>query len=120
VADTLNQLTNLSIDTDIGGTISNLDLSFSSDLNKQISAALLSNAGTEQQSKLNELKQKLNKKTEGMLGNDNSQLSQWLDWEKLADGDLGSINELLEAKLSSIVDEKKDELKKKLFDKFLN
>jgi hypothetical protein len=55
-----------------------------------------------------------------MLGDNNRQLSQWLDWEKLADGDLGSINKLLEAKLSSVIDQKKDELKKKLFNKFLN
>jgi uncharacterized protein (TIGR03545 family) len=119
VADTLNQLKTLTINTDIGGTLGNLDLSFSSDLNKQIGIALLSNVGAEQQTKLNELKQKLNKKTEAMLGDNNSQLTQWLDWEKLADGDLGSINELLEAKLSSVIDEKKDDLKKKLFDKFL-
>jgi uncharacterized protein (TIGR03545 family) len=120
VADTLNQLKKLTINTDIAGTIDNLDLSFSSDLNKQIGAALLSNVSAEQQTKLNALKQKLNKKTEGMLGDNNRQLSQWLDWEKLADGDLGSINKLLEAKLSSVIDQKKDELKKKLFNKFLN
>ena len=120
VADTLNQLKKLTINTDIGGTIGDLDLSFSSDLNKQIGAALLSNVGTEQQAKLDELKQKLNKKTEGMLGENNSQLTQWLGWEKLAGGDLDSINELLEAKLSSVIEQKKGELQKKLFDKLLN
>jgi uncharacterized protein (TIGR03545 family) len=119
VADTLNQLKSLTINTDIGGTIGNLDLSFSSDLNKQIGSALLSNVGAEQQTKLNELKQKLNKKTEGMLGDNNHQLSQWLVWEKVADGDLSSINDLLEAKLNNVIDETKDKLKKKLFDKFL-
>jgi hypothetical protein len=81
---------------------------------------LLSNVGAKQQDKLDELNQKLNKKTENMLGDNNNQLSQWLDWEKLADGDLGSINTLLEAKLSSVIDDKKDDLKKKLFDKLLN
>jgi uncharacterized protein (TIGR03545 family) len=120
VADTLNQLKTLTINTDIGGTIGNLDLSFRSDLNKQIGAALLSNVGAEQQDKLDELKQKLNKNTENMLGDNNSQLTQWLDWEKLADADLGSINLLLEAKLSSVIDDKKDDLKKKLFNKLLN
>jgi uncharacterized protein (TIGR03545 family) len=120
VANTLNQLKKLTINTDIGGTIGNLDLSFSSDLNKQIGGALLSNVSTEQQTKLDELKQKINKKTEGMLGDNNSQLSQWLDWEELADGDLGNINELLKAQFSSVIDEKKNELKKKIFDKLLN
>ncbi|MBL4630242.1 MAG: TIGR03545 family protein, partial [Paraglaciecola sp.] len=117
VADTLNQLKNLTINSDISGTIDNIDLSFSSDLNKQIGGALLSNISTEQQAKLDELRQKLNQKTEGLLGEKNSQLSQWLDWEKLADGDLGKINKLLEAKLDSIVEQKKDELKKRLLDK---
>lgn len=120
VANTLNQLKKITINTDIGGTIGNLDLSFSSDLNKQIGGALLSNISAEQHTKLDELKQKLNKKIEGMLGEDNSQLAQWLDWEKLADGDLDSINELLKAQFSSVIDEKKDELKKKIFDKLLN
>jgi uncharacterized protein (TIGR03545 family) len=120
VAGTLNQLKKLTINTDISGTIGNLDLSFSSDLNKQIRGALLSNVSPEQQTKLNELKQKLNKKADGMLGDNNGQLTQWLDWEKLADGNLGSVNELLEAQLSSVIDEKKDKLKKKLFDKLFN
>jgi uncharacterized protein (TIGR03545 family) len=120
VAETLNQLNKLIINTDISGTIGNLDVSLSSDLNKQIGGALLANVSTEQQAKLDELKQKLNKKTEGMLGDNNSQLAQWLDWEKLADADLGSFNELLNAQFSSVFDEKKDELKKKLFDKLLN
>jgi uncharacterized protein (TIGR03545 family) len=120
VANTLNQLKKITINTDIGGTIGNLDLSFSSDLNKQIGGALLSNISAEQHTKLDELKQKLNKKIEGMLGEDNSQLAQWLDWEKLADGDLDSINELLKTQFSSVIDEKKDELKKKIFDKLLN
>jgi uncharacterized protein (TIGR03545 family) len=120
MANTLNQLKKLTINTDIGGTIGNLDFSYSSDLNKQISGALLTNVSTEQQIKLDELKQKINKKTEGMLDDNNSQLAQWLDWEKLADGDLGSINELLKAQFSSVIDKKKDELKKKIFDKLLN
>lgn len=120
VANTLNQLEKITINTDISGTIGNLDLFFSSDLSKQIGGALLSNISAEQQTKLDELKQKLNKKIEGMLGEDNSQLAQWLDWEKLADGDLGSINELLKAQFSSVIEEKKDEYKKKIFDKLLN
>jgi hypothetical protein len=120
VADTLNQLKKLTINTDISGTLGDLNLSFRSDLNKQIGTALLFNVSAEQQVKLDELKQKLNNKTEGMLGDNQSQLAQWLDWEKLADGDLGSINELLQTKISSLVEDNKDKLKKKLFDKLLN
>lgn len=98
----------------------NLDLSFSSELNKQIGTALLSDVSAEQQAKLNELKQKLNDKTKGMLGDNNNQLAQWLSWEKSVDGDLSSINKLLETKINSLVENNKNKLKKKLFDTLLN
>ena len=119
VANTLNQLTKLTINSDISGTISDIDLSFSSDLNQQIGEVLLSNISAEQQAKLDQLQQKLNQKSAAILGEKNGQLTQWLDWEKLANGDLDNINKLLEAKLSSIVDNKKDELIKQFFDKVL-
>jgi uncharacterized protein (TIGR03545 family) len=120
VADTLNQLKELTINTNISGTIDNLDLSFSSDLNKQLGAALLSNVSAEQQVKLDELEQKLNNKTQAVLGENNSPLDQWLNWEKLAGRDLDDINALLETKISSLVEDNKDKLKKKLFDRLLN
>jgi uncharacterized protein (TIGR03545 family) len=120
VAETLNQLKKLTINTDISGTVDNLNLSLSSNLNKQIGAALLSNVSTEKKAKLDELKQKLNNKTEGVMGTNNNQLDQWLDWEKIADGDLGSINELLETKISGLVDSNKNKLKDKLFEKLFN
>jgi uncharacterized protein (TIGR03545 family) len=120
VAKTLNQLKKLTINTDISGTVDNLNLSLSSNLNKQIGAALLSNVSTEKKAKLDELKQKLNNKTEGIMGTNNNQLAQWLDWEKIANGDLGSINELLETKISGLIDSNKDKLKDKLFEKLFN
>ena len=120
VAKTLNQLKKLTINTDIGGTVDNLNLSFSSDLNKRIGAALLSNVSSEQSAKLDELKQKLNNKTEGVMSTNNDQLAQWLDWETLANGGLGNINELLETRISSLVDNNKDELKDKLKNKLFN
>jgi uncharacterized protein (TIGR03545 family) len=120
VAETLNQLKKLTINTDISGTVDNLNLSLSSNLNKQFGAALLSNVSTEKKAKLDELKQKLNNKTEGVMGTNNNQLDQWLDWEKIADGDLGSINELLETKISGLVDSNKNKLKDKLFEKLFN
>jgi uncharacterized protein (TIGR03545 family) len=119
-ADTLEQLQELSINTDISGAMDNLDLSFCSDLNKQIGTALLSDVSAEQQAKLNELKQKLNDKTKGMLGDNNNQLAQWLGWEKSADGDLSSINKLLATKINNLVENNKNKLKKKLFDTLLN
>ncbi|MEP0175493.1 MAG: TIGR03545 family protein [Paraglaciecola sp.] len=120
VADTLNQLKDLTLTTDIAGTLGDLDLSIGSDLNQQIGGALLSNIGAEQQEQLDELKQKLNSQTSEVLGEGNGQYQKLLDWEKLADGDLSSIDFLLEAKLDSLVDQKKDEAKDKILNKLFN
>ncbi|GAC31770.1 TIGR03545 family protein [Paraglaciecola polaris] len=117
IAETLTGLSNMSINSDISGTLGDMDLSFSSDLDKQLASAMLSNLSGDQNSKLAELKQKLNAKIEGPLGATDSEMSQWLDWEKLADGDLSSIQGMLDSKLNSVVDKKKDELKDKLKDK---
>ncbi|QHJ12797.1 hypothetical protein FX988_03055 [Paraglaciecola mesophila] len=117
IAETLAALSNLTINSDIGGTLGDLDLSVSSDLDKQLTAVMLNNLTGEQSSKLGELKQKLNAKIEGPLGATDTEMDQWLDWEKVADGDLSSIQSLLDSKLNSVVDSKKDELTDKLKDK---
>jgi uncharacterized protein (TIGR03545 family) len=117
IANTLTQLNKLTINTEVGGTLGDLDLSFSSDLDKQLGSAMLANLSGDQKGKLAELKQKLSAKITGPLGDSDGQMKQWLEWEKLADGDLGSINELLQSQMGSVVDDKKDELKDKLTDK---
>tara|TARA_R110000737_G_scaffold78718_2_gene110420 strand:+ start:2376 stop:4139 length:1764 start_codon:yes stop_codon:yes gene_type:complete len=117
IAETLSGLSNLTINSDIGGTLGDISLSFSSDLDKQLATAMLSNLTGDQNSKLAELKQKLNAKIEGPLGATDSEMSQWLDWEKLADGDLSSMQGMLDSKLNSVVDNKKNELTDKLKDK---
>jgi hypothetical protein len=68
----LNQLNTLTINSNFGGTLGNLDLSLSSDLNQQIGKALLSNISTEQQIKFDELKQKLHKKIKGLTSDNHS------------------------------------------------
>lgn len=120
IASTLNKMQQLQLNTDIGGTLGDLDLSVSSDLAQQIGSALISNASPEQQAKLDELKQKLNAKTSGLLSDSNTEMSQWLEWEKLVDGNLSSINDVLKTKLNSAIDKQKDRLKNKLLDKILN
>jgi uncharacterized protein (TIGR03545 family) len=117
IAETLSGLSNLTINTDIGGILGDMDLSFSSDLDKQLAKVMLNNLTGDQSSKLGELKQKLNAKIEGPLGATDSEMSQWLDWEKLADGDLSSMQSMLDSKLNSVVDKKKEELTDKLKDK---
>jgi uncharacterized protein (TIGR03545 family) len=117
VAKTLNQLSQLQIDTTIDGTLGDLDLSFSSDLNQQIGSALLTSLGPDKQAKLDELQQKLNQHAKGALGDNNNHLHEWLSLEKLAQGDMASLNTLLGAKLDGLVDQQKDKLKDKIFKK---
>jgi uncharacterized protein (TIGR03545 family) len=114
VANTLNQLEQLSINSGVGGVIGDLDLSFSSDLNRQLGSALLANIGKEEQGKLDELKAKLNTQMQAALGSQDAQLDEWLDWEKLADGDISSLEGMLNSKMNNAIDNKKDELKDKL------
>jgi hypothetical protein len=89
-------------------------------LDKQLGSAMLANLSGEQKGKLDELKQQLNAKIQGPLEQSAGEMSQWLNWEKLADGDLININEMLSAKLSDVVDDKKEEVKNKLKDKLKN
>ena len=117
IANTLAQLTQLTLNTDVAGVIGDLDLSFSSDLNQQLGSALLTNIGKEEQGKLDELKAKLNAQMQSALGTQDAQLSEWLDWENLAEGDMGSLEEMLNSKMNSVVDNKKNELEDKLKDK---
>ena len=120
IASALSQLNTLIINTKLGGTLEDIELSFSSDLDNQLTNAMLTNLSGEQKGKLDELKQRLNAKIQSPLGQSNKEMRQWLDWEKLADGDLSSINDMLSSKLSDAVDSKKDEVKDKLKDKLKN
>ncbi len=120
LAQTLNNLQQLNIQTDITGILGQVDLSLSSDLNSQLGQALLSNLTPEQQSKLDQLKQKLNAKSQGVLGEQNGQLAQWTQWQELANGDLTRVNNMLEAKLNDVIEQEKEKLKNKLLNKLFN
>lgn len=117
IANTLNGLNKLSITTDISGDFADPDLSFSSDLDTQLGKALLGNLSPEQQGKLDELKQKLNSQAAGPLGKSNEDFARWQDWEKLAEGDLTSVNDMLKSQFTSALDKQKDKLKDKLKEK---
>ncbi|MFT4993737.1 MAG: hypothetical protein ACI965_000758 [Paraglaciecola sp.] len=120
IAQALTQLNTLAINTDLGGTLDDIVLSFRSDLDKQLASALLANLSSEQKGKLDELKHKLNAKIQGPLGQSKGEMSQWLDLEKLAEGNLSNINDMLSSKFSDAVDSKKDQIKDKLKDKLKN
>ncbi|TDF38314.1 TIGR03545 family protein [Alteromonadaceae bacterium M269] len=117
IADSLNQLSDLSIDTDISGNLSSPSLGFKSDLDKKLSQAISGSVSKEAQAKLGELQAKLDKQAGDAIGTNDQQLAQLVNWEQLADGNLSSIDGLLKSKLDSVVDKKKDELKEKLLKK---
>ena len=116
VAEALTGLSSLKIDTLLSGTFDKPDFAFSSNLDSQLASAVLSNLTGDQQSKLGELQQKLNAKTSGALGTD-TELSQWIEWESLADGNMGSIDEMLKSQFTNVLDKEKDKLKDKLLNK---
>ena len=117
VAQTLASLNTLNIQTDISGTVDSPRLSFNSDLDKQLGKGLISNLSDDQQGKLNQLKEKLDKQVQDVLGEKNKQLSQWIDWEELAKGDLDNVESMLASQFNSVLEQQKDKLKDKLRDK---
>ena len=117
VAQTLTSLNTLNIQTDISGTVDSPRLSFNSDLDKQLGKGLISNLSDDQQGKLNQLKKKLDKQVQDVLGEKNKQLSQWIDWEELAKGDLDNVESMLASQFNSVLEQQKDKLKDKLRDK---
>jgi uncharacterized protein (TIGR03545 family) len=114
IANTLNGLDNLSINADLEGAYDDPDISFSSNLDKQLGKALLGNLSGEQKQKLADLKQKLTGQAAGPLGEKSDQLGEWQDWEKLADGDLSSVEDMMKSQFNDALDKQKDKLKDKL------
>lgn len=114
IANTLNGLSSLSINADLEGAFDDPDISFSSNLDKQLGKALLGNLSGDQQQKLDDLKQKLTGQAAGPLGEKSNQLGEWQDWEKLADGDLSSVEDMMKSQFNDVLDKQKDKLKDKL------
>ncbi|WP_438864722.1 TIGR03545 family protein [Neptunicella sp.] len=117
IADSLRQLNNLKMNAKIDGNINAPNFALDSDLDNQIAKSLTANVSGKAKQKLDELQQKLDAKANGPLAQSNSQLNQLLDWEKLADGNLNGIEEMLGSQLNNVVDKKKQQLKDKLKDK---
>jgi uncharacterized protein (TIGR03545 family) len=117
IANSLNQLTDLSIDTGISGNLDAPSFSFQSDLDKKLANALTGNISEEAQAKLSELQTKLDGQASNAIGSNDQQITQLLSWEALADGNLQSLDGLLKSKLDSVVDKEKDKLKEKLLKK---
>ncbi len=117
IASSLNELTDLSIDTTISGNIKAPSFSFKSDLDKKLVNALSQNISGEAQAKLAELENKLNEQATSATGKTDKNITQLLNWDELADGNLQNLDGLLKSKFDSLVDRKKDDLKEKLLKK---
>ncbi len=118
VANTLSQLNNMRIQTQIKGSFSAPEISFSSDLDKEFGRAMLTNLTSEQQEKLQTIKQSLTANIQSPLTDSNKQLSQWSNWQELSKGSQNQIKEMLAAQFSSQLDKQKDKLKNLFKNKF--
>ncbi|MCV2884623.1 TIGR03545 family protein [Aestuariibacter sp. AA17] len=117
IASTLSGLNSLQIDSKISGNIHSPSFQFSSNLDKQLASALVTNLSPEQTQKIEELKRRLNQKANSLLGTKDDEYLQWLQWEELATGDLTSIENMLKTKLDDAIQKEKNKLKDKLLDK---
>ncbi|WDE13676.1 TIGR03545 family protein [Thalassomonas haliotis] len=101
LASTLKQLKQLSITAELSGPVNTPKVDFSSDLDKQLTAAMLANLGPEQQAKQEELKQKLTARSQGPLTENQANMSQWLNWQQLGDNSQNQVQEMLSTQLKS-------------------
>lgn len=117
IADLLDSLTQLDIRMDIGGTLQAPDFGFSSDLDTQLASAALASLSASQQQKLTELNSKLH----GLVGTQGDVLSKELvdisAFLKASQSDEAALQELLQATFKSVVEQQKDKLLNKLFNK---
>jgi secreted Zn-dependent insulinase-like peptidase len=79
---------------------------------------VLTNLTSEQQEKLQTIKQSLTAKIQSPLSDSNKQMSQWTHWQKLSTGSQNQIKEMLAAQFSNQLDKQKDKLKDLFKNKF--
>jgi uncharacterized protein (TIGR03545 family) len=118
IAKALQGLNSLNMTMLLDGTLSNPGFNIKSDLDNQLAQAALSQLTDSQKGKLDELNTKLN----SMVGNQQSLLSgELVDVNSMlsaAQGDNAALQELLQAKLDSVVEQQKNKLLDKLKGKF--
>ncbi len=118
IANTLSQLNSMRIQTHVKGNFRAPELSFTSDLDKEFTRAMLTNLTSEQQEKLQTIKQSLTAKIQSPLSDSNKQMSQWTHWQELSNGSQNQIKEMLAAQFSNQLDKQKDKLKDLFKNKF--
>ncbi|MFC6439246.1 TIGR03545 family protein [Bowmanella sp. JS7-9] len=114
LAGALNGISSLNINSDISGTLAQPAFGLKSDLDNQLADAVKASLGGEAQQKLNSLQARLNAKADPALGTTGDGMQQWLKWEELADGNLGSVEDMLKAKFDNKLEQEKDKVLDKL------
>ncbi|GAB3031471.1 TIGR03545 family protein [Bowmanella dokdonensis] len=117
LADTLRKLQELKIEADVDGLLDAPNVSLRSDLDRKLGKVLAENVSGEAKARLEELSQKLNARADKALGTQNSNLQQLINWQKVAEGNLDSIEQMLNSQFKNVLDRQKDKLKDKLKDK---
>lgn len=117
IASLLDSLQQLDMTMNIGGSLSAPNFGFSSDLDRQLANAALSSLSTSQQDKLNELNNKLQDMVGSQDDNLASELGNISTWMSATQGDEAALQELLQATFKNAVEQHKDKLLNKLFDK---
>lgn len=120
IANVLSDLTSLTMQVNLDGSISAPGFNIKSDLDNQLAQAALAQVSASQQEKLDELQQKLQAKVGTEQNLLNGQLANIDTWLSAAQGDSAQLQNLLKAELSNVLDQKKqsiiDKLKGKLND----
>ena len=118
IAGVLNNLSSLNVGMSLAGSLSDPQFVLNSSLDGKFAEMAMASLSDEQKQKLDQLKQKLNaialpqtQQGEAQLGDITSMLSA-------ASGDSASLDELLKAQLSGLLESKKSDLLKKLGSKF--
>ena len=114
IADSLKDLSELSISADIAGMLNAPEFSVGSDLDRQMARVLADNVSGADQARLDELRQKLDAMGADALAQNTDQLSQWQSWEGVTNDRLGSVQELLGMRLGNVVDNPVEGLRDRL------
>ncbi|SMF05765.1 TIGR03545 family protein [Alteromonadaceae bacterium Bs31] len=119
VADMLKTLDTLAMSANIGGEILSPSLSLSSDLDSKLGDMLSSKLGEEGEKRMAELDARLSKLAGEQLGSSGEKVTEWQEWQDMAQGKSNSIEKMMKAEVDSALDKEKDkledELRKRLF-----
>lgn len=112
IAQTLNQLDALNLATEFSGSVAEPGFALSSDLDNKLGKALISGLLNDQEGELAEIRQSLQAQAAESLNINQEYLGNITELMQLADGDLSSLESLLQGQLGD-----SDDLKNKLMNK---